>query len=206
MSRKERSAENTDGERKVLVLQGGGALGAYQAGVYEELAARGYAPDWVSGISIGAINAALIAGNPPDRRIERLRAFWEMVSSSLLAEPAVPGELARMFFNEASASFSAMFGVPGFYGPRIPPAFAMPLTNPSCPPWPYRFVDREFFVITYRTDRAALRAVVPESLELRHHALAQVTGLPVLEVLSGVHILTDLTLGLGEVAHDYLKD
>ena len=68
--------------RRVLVLQGGGALGSYQAGVYEALAAEGRQPEWVTGISIGAINAALIAGNPPERRVERLRAFWELISSS----------------------------------------------------------------------------------------------------------------------------
>src|SRR5580765_6896923 len=65
----------------ILVLQGGGALGAYQAGVFEALAAMNHTPDWVAGISIGAINAALIAGNPPERRVERLREFWEGVSS-----------------------------------------------------------------------------------------------------------------------------
>ena len=68
--------------RRVLVLQGGGALGSYQAGVYEALAAERREPEWVTGISIGAINAALIAGNPPERRVERLRAFWELISSS----------------------------------------------------------------------------------------------------------------------------
>src|SRR3954471_22265806 len=67
----------------VLVLQGGGALGAYQAGVYEGLAECGFAPDWVAGVSIGAINGALIAGNPPERRLERLREFWNRLSSGL---------------------------------------------------------------------------------------------------------------------------
>src|SRR5262249_54802351 len=64
-----------------LVLQGGGALGSYQAGVYEALAEHGYQPDWVAGISIGAINSAIIAGNAPEDRVARLRAFWEQVSS-----------------------------------------------------------------------------------------------------------------------------
>jgi NTE family protein len=59
-----------------LVLQGGGALGAYQAGVYEALAEAGIHPDWIAGISIGAINAAIIAGNPPNSRVDRLREFW----------------------------------------------------------------------------------------------------------------------------------
>ena len=64
-----------------LLLQGGGALGAYQAGVYEALVEQGLHPDWTAGISIGAINAALIAGNPPEHRVDRLRQFWELVTS-----------------------------------------------------------------------------------------------------------------------------
>jgi NTE family protein len=73
----------TEREQTVLVLQGGGALGAYQAGVYEGIAEAGLAPDWIAGVSIGAINAALIAGNPPERRIGRLREFWDRVSSGM---------------------------------------------------------------------------------------------------------------------------
>src|SRR5712691_2678244 len=65
-----------------LLLQGGGALGSYQAGVYHALSEANLHPDWVAGISIGAINSALIAGNPPERRVERLREFWEAVSDS----------------------------------------------------------------------------------------------------------------------------
>ena len=64
-------------DHKILLLQGGGALGAYQAGAYQGLVEAGVAPDWVVGISIGGINAALIAGNPPERRVERLREFWQ---------------------------------------------------------------------------------------------------------------------------------
>ena len=69
-------------DKKVgLVLQGGGALGSYQAGVYEALSTSEYLPDWVAGISIGAINAAIIAGYAPEKRVERLRAFWEGITS-----------------------------------------------------------------------------------------------------------------------------
>ena len=68
-------------DHEILLLQGGGALGAYHAGVYEGMAEEGHAPTWVVEVSIGAITAALIAGNPPERRVERLRAFWERVSS-----------------------------------------------------------------------------------------------------------------------------
>ena len=63
------------------MLQGGGALGAYQAGVYEALAEADLHPDWIAGISIGAINGALIAGNAPEARVDKLRAFWERVTA-----------------------------------------------------------------------------------------------------------------------------
>src|SRR5919206_1138517 len=65
-----------------LLLQGGGALGSYQAGVYQALAEANLHPDWVAGISIGSINAAIIAGNPPDKAVERLRGFWESITAA----------------------------------------------------------------------------------------------------------------------------
>ena len=66
-----------------LVLQGGGALGAYQGGVYQQLASAGYDPNWYAGVSIGAINAAILAGNPAETRLERLREFWQLITSSI---------------------------------------------------------------------------------------------------------------------------
>ena len=81
------SRARPDFERIALLLQGGGALGSYQAGVYQALLNADLHPDWVAGISIGAINAALIAGNPPERRVERLRAFWETVTEPPLGVP-----------------------------------------------------------------------------------------------------------------------
>ena len=116
----------SSGELQVLVLQGGGALGSYQAGIYEALAADGISLDWVAGISIGAINAALIAGNAPEDRVERLKGFWEQVSSAIVGTPWIPGEKARAAFNEASANWIATFGVPGFFAPRFPPATFYP--------------------------------------------------------------------------------
>ncbi len=74
-------------EQIALLLQGGGALGSYQAGVYQALAEADLHPDWVAGISIGAINSAIIAGNPPERRVERLREFWETVTKSPIGIP-----------------------------------------------------------------------------------------------------------------------
>jgi NTE family protein len=119
------------GEETVLVLQGGGALGAYQAGVYEELMQTGHSPDWIAGISIGAINAAIIAGNPPERRVERLQTFWNLVSSQLLLGPIGMGEQARTYFNDGSALFAVLFGLPGFFQPRMPPAWAYPSGAPQ---------------------------------------------------------------------------
>jgi NTE family protein len=110
-----------------LVLQGGGALGAYQAGVYEELCQADYRPAWIAGVSIGAINAALIAGNPPERRVERLSEFWHLVSSGMgpWSPPYLDWQLdwQRSALNQFSAFWAATLGVPGFYQPRIPPAF-----------------------------------------------------------------------------------
>ena len=107
----------------ILVLQGGGALGAYQGGVYEVLTAEHRDPDWVAGVSIGAINAALIVGNPPAKRLQRLHEFWDLVSSPMPVGLAqVLDEQLRSAFNEASALRGVLFGVPGFFTPRIPPA------------------------------------------------------------------------------------
>jgi NTE family protein len=109
-----------------LVLQGGGALGAYQAGVIEGLAERDIDVDWVAGISIGAVNAAIFAGNPPERRVAQLRGFWEKVTAALPALPFAGGsEEWREFVHMASAGFVALQGVPGFFTPRLlPPALA----------------------------------------------------------------------------------
>jgi NTE family protein len=119
------------GPKRVLVLQGGGALGAYQGGVYEGLAESDFRPDWIAGISIGAINAALIAGNAPEDRLARLREFWTTATAGLpftfhLAEPQ-----ARSLVNEAAASWIAALGVGGFFKPRFPPALFYPPGAPE---------------------------------------------------------------------------
>ena len=105
------------GKKVALVLQGGGALGSYQAGVYEALSTSQYVPDWVAGISIGAINAAIIAGSAPARRVERLHAFWEGITAPSSLWPvlsnAIAGENRR-----ANALNALMFGQPGFFAPR----------------------------------------------------------------------------------------
>ena len=107
-----------------LLLQGGGALGAYQAGVYEALAEADLRPDWVAGTSIGAINSAIIAGNTREGRVAKLREFWELVSRSPFGFHCDLGTFAgkrpSAFAQQMSAITATMLGVPGFYAPRIP--------------------------------------------------------------------------------------
>jgi NTE family protein len=112
-------------ELVALVLQGGGALGAYQAGVYEALAEAGIHPDWVAGVSIGAINGAIIAGNPPHSRIDRLREFWTQATTGglwpYLGDPSLSlarGDIARNIFNQMSAGFAFAAGANGFFTAR----------------------------------------------------------------------------------------
>jgi NTE family protein len=116
-------------ESVALLLQGGGALGAYQAGVYERLAESDIEPTWIAGISIGAINSAIIAGNRREDRVARLRDFWNMVS-----EPRDngwgnylggfwSGDMARDWLGRFSAGSVAARGVPGFFMPRMPPPY-----------------------------------------------------------------------------------
>lgn len=114
-------------DRKIaLVLQGGGALGSYQAGVYEALATRGYLPDWVAGISIGAINAAIIAGNAPENRVTHLRSFWDEITAPTAWWPsALDGPLAE-WQQRASALAALMFGQPGFFAPRATHEWLVP--------------------------------------------------------------------------------
>jgi NTE family protein len=109
-------------ERIALVLQGGGALGAYQAGVYEALAESGIHPDWISGISIGGINAAIIAGNPPNTRVDRLREFWTRVTSDTSRHwfgwAQAKGDGVRNLLNHFSANMVLMQGANGFFAAR----------------------------------------------------------------------------------------
>jgi NTE family protein len=106
-----------DTAAKALVLQGGGALGAYQAGVYEAMLEDNATLDWVAGVSIGAINAALIAGNAPGHRVARLREFWREVSSAAAQNiPYLWGD--RSWLGQWSAASAAISGIPGFFRPR----------------------------------------------------------------------------------------
>ena len=116
-----------------LVLQGGGALGAYQAGVYEALAEAGIHPDWIAGISIGAINAAIIAGNPLNSRVDRLREFWTQVSSDgpfwCFGDPnfgVARADMVRSFLNKMSAGFALAGGARNFFAARPIPTWLQP--------------------------------------------------------------------------------
>lgn len=125
-----RGSERLPFECIALVLQGGGALGAYQAGVYEALAEAGIHPDWMAGISIGAINSAIIAGNAPAERVGKLKAFWERVTARPTWElagawfDAMPhGDFARGIVNQLSAEIALFEGASDFFSPRFPPPF-----------------------------------------------------------------------------------
>jgi NTE family protein len=117
-------ALNPSGLRVVLVLQGGGALGAYQAGVFQALHEHQLAPDWIVGTSIGAINAAILAGNPPDRRVARLHEFWDRISHAdsidlrALSDPQRRGAIQLQTWD------TLLRGVPGFFTPRLFNPFA----------------------------------------------------------------------------------
>jgi NTE family protein len=116
-----------------LALQGGGALGSYQAGVYEALAEADLHPDWIAGISIVAINSAIIAGNPAAERVAKLRSFWEEITANPLLDWAgvlgdfwLKGDFARRLFNQMSANSAMLAGAAGFFALRYPPAWLHP--------------------------------------------------------------------------------
>ncbi len=128
----------------VLVLQGGGALGAYQGGVYEAMAQAGLLPNWVAGISIGALNAAIIAGNPPERRVEQLHAFWDTICKP----PFFPAPLAAPLFDslqwplrmrhglsDLAAWRGLTEGQAGFFRPRIPSPLLPGRRDPATTSW-----------------------------------------------------------------------
>ncbi|MFS8045829.1 patatin-like phospholipase family protein [Rhizobium sp. BR 314] len=114
-------------DRVALVFQGGGALGAYQAGVYQALAEAGCEPTWLSGVSIGAVNAAIIAGNEPSRRLQRLEQFWQIISGRKIWAYTPEGDVFRDIRNRTSSWMTMTMGQPGFFKPRFPnPWFELP--------------------------------------------------------------------------------
>lgn len=123
-----------------LVLQGGGALGSYQAGVYEGLHEANIHPNWVAGISIGALNAAIIAGNPAELRVQRMKEFWETICQPAYFQPTADvlqtwveqlGIEARKAFNGFSAWRAMVEGQKGFFVPRSVPTWQSMHTTPT---------------------------------------------------------------------------
>ncbi len=110
-----------------LVLQGGGALGAYHIGAYQAMSDAGYQPDWVAGISIGAFNAAIIAGNPPEKRLGKLEEFWNEISRPDSWGSVLTGDFRR-WFNWGSVTEAILFGQPNFFFPRVPSPYFTPGT------------------------------------------------------------------------------
>jgi NTE family protein len=104
--------------RVALVLQGGGALGAYQAGVFQAMHEAGMDPDWVSGVSIGAVNAAIIAGNAPEHRVEKLRTFWSRITDRTVWLHTPDGDIYRRAHNSTSSLMTMLLGQPGFFTPQ----------------------------------------------------------------------------------------
>ncbi len=117
-------------QRVALMLQGGGALGSYQVGVYQALAEANCLPSWVCGVSIGAINGALIAGNAPAKRLERLQEFWALIAGRSAGPLAQGGDPFRAWASAASAWMTSNLGQPGFFSPRmVSPWLVPPLTS-----------------------------------------------------------------------------
>jgi NTE family protein len=156
-------------EQTVLVLQGGGALGAYQAGAYEVLHESGIEPDWIAGISIGAINAAIIAGNASEDRIHHLREFWKEISTSVPGESlAQKRDVSDFTFRQMSGFLSLMAGVKNFYRPW----FLLPWFNMRGTPEATSFYDT-----------APLRETL-----LRHVDFERINAGPMRLSLGAVHI------------------
>ena len=112
------------------MLQGGGALGAYQAGVYQAMHEAGVEPDWVSGVSIRAINSAIIAGNPPKKRLKQLQTFWDLITERKIWPFTPDGDIFRKARNAHSCFVTTVAGQPGFFSPRLPNPW-MSLTGAS---------------------------------------------------------------------------
>ena len=159
MDRGKEEAEEkpAQGRQVVLVFQGGGALGAYQAGVYQALHESGIEPDWIIGTSIGAINASLIAGNEPENRVERLEEFWRrMQRKEFWGLSSWPG------LADTTSYWSTLLGgIPGFFEPN-PLAFLgahYPLGRDKAGFYSTAPLEKTLgeLVVTLPSSRAALR-------------------------------------------------
>jgi NTE family protein len=113
-------ADESRAGQVALVLGGGNALGAYLAGAYERLHEQGVRPDRIVGASIGAVTGAILAGNPPERRLERLREFWAEAALHTFGAPAPAGPRSRRVYNGSHVALTAALGRPGLFGHRYP--------------------------------------------------------------------------------------
>ena len=152
--------------RVALIFQGGGALGAYQAGVYQALSEAGVEPDWVTGVSIGGINAAIIAGNKPGQRTEKLKEFWRRVTDRRIWSYTPDGDIFRQMRNMTSAMTTMAHGQPGFFQPHnlnawFSPAGATTATSfYNCEPLRETLLDLvDFSLINQRIKRFSVGAV-----------------------------------------------
>ena len=123
---KRRSASLPLPDQVALVLQGGGALGSFQAGVIERLAALSIGVDWVAGISIGAVNAAIMAGNAPEQWVEKLTRFWELLTGGMPSLVLPPDQNVREAAHLIAAGVVSAWGVPGFFRPHMLPSWFAP--------------------------------------------------------------------------------
>ncbi|MCW3479093.1 patatin-like phospholipase family protein [Neisseriaceae bacterium JH1-16] len=147
MAGQQKNGMGHGGKRKVvLVLQGGGALGAYHIGAYQALHEAGFEPDWIAGISIGAINAAVIAGNKADERLAALDSLWDAISRPDETGRALYGSWLR-WYNQYNVAEAMTLGQPNFWFPRIP----SPLVLPSTPTDQASFYDTTPMLETLRT-------------------------------------------------------
>jgi NTE family protein len=132
-----RAVQRPPFERIALLLQGGGSLGAYQCGAFQALAEANLQPDWIAGISIGSLNSAVIAGNAPEKRVEKLREFWETITAPPLGPFAIPYDPSiaiadptlHRIVNQARAFSDVLFGAPHFFAPRMPSPVLFPPNN-----------------------------------------------------------------------------
>src|SRR5262245_36338436 len=147
-------------EQVVLALQGGGALGAYQAGVYQALMEGGIEPDWVIGTSIGAINGSMIAGNAPDKRVSRLKEFWDGVAQHHSFDGFWP---AALFGNAFASMSTVMSGISGFFAPNSRIALG--------PTWPLG-IDQAAYYTTEPLRHTLGRLVDFDHLGRRHTRLS----------------------------------
>ena len=152
--------------RIALIFQGGGALGAYQAGVYQALSEAGIEPDWVTGVSIGGINAAIIAGNKPGQRTAKLKEFWRRITDRRVWAYTPDGDIYRQLRNMTSAMMTMSQGQPGFFKPHkanawFSPAGAATATSfYDCEPLRETLLDLvDFSLINQRVKRFSVGAV-----------------------------------------------